>query len=760
MRKTLTLILSLIFILSAVTNSYAAFTDVPSDASYLNALERLSVLGIMGGTDKGTFNPDGMLTREQFAKVIVVASGLESDAAALRGSTVFADIPLNAWSSGYINEALNKGFITGMPDGKFHPGEKVTFAQACTVLVRALGYTDDDLKGYWPNNYIEKARSLKLTEGITLNKNEGLPRWAAAVMINSLLSTNIKSTASAGGDKTFSEASQLYSSYIYMGDSSTLDNLSDNQIMTDKGIFYIDSNIKKGLEMGNKYEFYVENDKVIKVFNKLKSLFNVTVESALDNRILYKDTAGKASNMTLPDKTVYYYNGSKQSYENIKNILQSNTSIIFAYNESKDGYDYSVILDPIYSKPQSGYNLDISKRKVGNITIEEGIRIFRNGEQSSLSDIEEKDAIYKVTDIWGKNGYLLVSGNTVEGNFKAFLQSITSPKQIKIGTTTYDISKDMDLGMLAGSSAGFKEDDYVVAVLGNDGNVVNVLYPESDGTNYAFVLNYSMAGSDSGTLMYSVKLLFPNNQTATRRVDFDPSKYKGMLITYKELDDDKIYIYEVGYTYNTRYTVNKLDGKIDSNYVTDNIKIFNLVTNDEGSDAQVNILNWSDLPDGTYKAGSMLYCNTTGDFNDVNIAVTSDILDQKNRLGVLVKTSATSSTILVGGKEYTYPVSFDGLPIGSVYEYSMKSNGIESLINSNISPAATSSTIDAVDTKRIKIGSNIYRFRSDVSIYLKDFKGDISTISVKDLDISKTFSKVSVYIDDKGMVRLVTVSEI
>lgn len=758
MRKTLILVLSFIFIMAAVTNSYAAFSDVPSGASYLNALERLSVLGIMGGTDNGTFKPDEMLTREQFAKVIVVASGLGDDAKTLKGSTVFADIPLNAWSSGYINEALNKGFIAGMPDGKFHPGEKVTFAQACTVLVRALGYTDADLKGYWPNNYIEKARTLKLTEGVTLDKNDGLPRCAAAVMIDALLSTNVKSTGTQESDKTFAEASGLYSSHIYMGDSNTMEKLSASQILTDKGIYYMDGSLRKGLEMGNQYEFYIENDKVTKVFNKLGSVLKLTVESALGNRVLYKDETGKESSMTLPDKTLYYYDGVKLSYDKLGDVLQSDTSIVFAYNKSKDAYDYAVIFNPVYSKPQTGYSLDVSKKKIGNIAIEDGIKVLRDGEQSGLTDIEDKDVVYKVTDIWGKNGFLIVSGKVIEGSFKAFLPSRTSPKQIKIDSTTYDLGKDMDLSIITSSSSGFKEDDYITALTGHDGKIVDILQSIDDGTNYGFVINYSTVGSDSGTIMYSVKLLLPNNLTSTYRVDFDPEKYKGKLVTYKMLDNERIYIEDIQHGDSVQCTVNRGERKIGPDYVADDVKIFNLISNKDGSDAEVSLLDWSDIPSGTYVSGFVSYFIKSGAFNDIGIIVTNDILNQKNKLGVIKSTNLGSSKILVNGKEYTYG-SLGGLSIDTVLEFSMNGTGVEALVDADVSSADTATTISAIDSKRIKLGNNIYWFRDDVSIYYRDFKGEVAPVSVRDLDIKKVFSKVSVYTDDKGMVRLIMISE-
>lgn len=756
MRKTCTLILSMIMAFILATNSFAQFSDVPENASYDEALNRLSVLGIMGGNDKGQFMPDEMLTREQFAKVIVVASGLEDDAKALKGTTVFADISYNAWSSGYINMALSKGFITGMPDGKFHPNEKVTFAQACTVLVKALGYNDTDLKGYWPNNYIEKARSLGLFEGINLGKNDGLPRWAAAVMLHNLLSTNVKKN-NAEAEKTFAEASGLYTCAIVLADSRTSDKLLKNQILTDKGIYYIQDDIKN-LELGNEYEFYIEDEKIHRVYNKLKTVVSYTVESTLENKIAYIDESGKEGSMTLPDKTVYYYNGVKQNYDNLKNLLQANSTIVYANNDSKDGFEYAVIYDPVYSKPELGNKIDNIAEKIGNIDYKGGLPVIKNGQQISISEIKSKDAVYKVSDIYGKNAYLLVAANTIEGAYKGLLPSGTSPKQIQIDSKVYNFSKDMDLSKIKGIASGFDENDQVVAVVGYDGNIVDVLHPEDDGTDYAFVINYTMIRSSSEKYAYSVKLLLPNKQTVSYKVNSDPVTLKGKLITYKKVDDEEITINEVGYSTVQQYNVKKDERQIDYSYVTDNVKIFNVISNNVGYDAQVEILDWSDMPYGNIEPGRILYLNRCGDFNDINVIVTYDLLNQSNRLGVIKSVNERGTVMLIDGKEYSYN-SLQGLPTGSVFEFSMAGNTIQSMLSTKIADDEAKE-IQAIDSKRIKVENTIYRFARDVSIYLRDFKGDVMPISPEDVDTSKVYEKISIYNDNNNKVRLIVISEI
>ena len=117
--------------------------------------------------------------------------------------------------SGYIKEALAKGYVAGAADGKFHPKDPITFAQVCTAMVSVLGYTAQDVPGSWPKNYIEKANALKLTTDMTYNSNDGVEKWALVVMLNNLLDTNVKKNTAAEADKTLATASNLTTDVIY-----------------------------------------------------------------------------------------------------------------------------------------------------------------------------------------------------------------------------------------------------------------------------------------------------------------------------------------------------------------------------------------------------------------------------------------------------------------------------------------------------------------------------------------------------------------
>jgi hypothetical protein len=209
-------ILLLVFaILTVPGTAFAASKDVPSTASYYSAVERVTSLGLMDNTGSNTFQPAANTTREQFAKSAAIAAGLGDSADLTNGTSPFFDLAANGEYNGYINLCLSKGYMSGMTDGNFHPKDAVTFSQAVTAMVRILGYTDSDLKGIWPKNYLEKAKALGITSGLDFASDSKVPRGAMAQMLDRLLDTNIRKSAPSDADKTLAEASELTVGTMY-----------------------------------------------------------------------------------------------------------------------------------------------------------------------------------------------------------------------------------------------------------------------------------------------------------------------------------------------------------------------------------------------------------------------------------------------------------------------------------------------------------------------------------------------------------------
>lgn len=111
------------------------FSDVSADKWYNNAVSTLCHMGVLGGYSDGTFRPNAPITRAEFAKIAV-------SFAQANGSAVynyFTDVKTTDWFAPYVTAAKDNGLIEGYSDGSFKPENKITRAEACAIVNRALG---------------------------------------------------------------------------------------------------------------------------------------------------------------------------------------------------------------------------------------------------------------------------------------------------------------------------------------------------------------------------------------------------------------------------------------------------------------------------------------------------------------------------------------------------------------------------------------------------------------------------------------------
>ncbi|MCH5186184.1 MAG: S-layer homology domain-containing protein, partial [Oscillospiraceae bacterium] len=193
------LFFKLLFLISAMTllqgvNAYA-FTDVSYTDGYAEKVQRLSGLEIINGFSDGTFRPDNTLTRTQFSKIIVCMLDKEDEAKANSVVTPFFDVDQFYWGVPYINYVSRNAVIKGYTDGSFHPEADITLAEAVTVLLRTLGYNEENLGYYWPDNYMDRARSMGLTDGINAGTHESITRAEAAILVDNALFADTNGTS-------------------------------------------------------------------------------------------------------------------------------------------------------------------------------------------------------------------------------------------------------------------------------------------------------------------------------------------------------------------------------------------------------------------------------------------------------------------------------------------------------------------------------------------------------------------------------------
>lgn len=188
MKRKMSRILALIlffFMLNTPAQAASAFPDVDEDAEYAEAVEVLSDMGIMVGDESGHFNPDKPVTRTEMAAIICRVLG-ETENLPTDGS-LFPDVADSFWGSGYIMKAVAFGIIKGYEDGNFHPNDTVTYAQALTMVVRAMGLEETAIElGGYPGGYIKVAEENGFAGEFTANQHDLLMRWQVAEIIFAL----------------------------------------------------------------------------------------------------------------------------------------------------------------------------------------------------------------------------------------------------------------------------------------------------------------------------------------------------------------------------------------------------------------------------------------------------------------------------------------------------------------------------------------------------------------------------------------------
>lgn len=120
-----------------------SFTDIES-SPHRAAIEGLAEAGIVDGFTDGTFRPAGLVSRQQFAKMIVLTVGANtSENDICRFDDVEIGGPSTLYPDNYIAVAgrLQITHGSGLP-GKFLPAEPLSWAQLVTMVARGAGLPD------------------------------------------------------------------------------------------------------------------------------------------------------------------------------------------------------------------------------------------------------------------------------------------------------------------------------------------------------------------------------------------------------------------------------------------------------------------------------------------------------------------------------------------------------------------------------------------------------------------------------------------
>ncbi|GEM_PF-5516452 len=107
------------------------FTDI-AQHPYVDYIQLVGQTGLMLGTSATEFSPEESLTREQLVSALVILEGLTIPDKALKSR--FKDVSVSRWSTKYIEVAVDNGLINGYNDGTFQPKRTITRAEFAKII--------------------------------------------------------------------------------------------------------------------------------------------------------------------------------------------------------------------------------------------------------------------------------------------------------------------------------------------------------------------------------------------------------------------------------------------------------------------------------------------------------------------------------------------------------------------------------------------------------------------------------------------------
>lgn len=146
------------------------FADVADDFWAAKDIYTLKDAGIIGGKSATEFDPEGDVTRAEFAKMVVGLFGYKATSDAIN----FEDCKAEDWFTPYVAAGVEAGVIKGVSDTEFAPNATITREDACTILGRALNkvaqsnelkFTDADKVAEYAAPYVALLSELGYVNG-------------------------------------------------------------------------------------------------------------------------------------------------------------------------------------------------------------------------------------------------------------------------------------------------------------------------------------------------------------------------------------------------------------------------------------------------------------------------------------------------------------------------------------------------------------------------------------------------------------------
>lgn len=475
-KRLLCLVLSLAMIISCAAmvtvsaeGTTKKLTDVNDSEIYYDAVNTLSIMGIINGYTDGTFKPNQNVTRAEFTAMLMRTLKLGDTGSKSAAGLPFSDIDDNNsdinWAIPNINTAYGKGIINGYEDGTFRPSDNVAYEEAVKMIVCTLGYGSnvDVSVSPWYANYISVASQIGVTK--TASKIGQVETPASRACIAQLLYDSLEVKLVENDKKTTNTILSSYLGYV-RGTGTIYSNNITSLASADVNLRDDEIQINGKDDNSNSYELHTY----------------ITTDASLKERLGY-EVEYYYKNDNSSDRTLMFctLKGKEPVVINAKNIETSSTdgSQVKYYEKENDDKTKSLSLASdnkvIYNGKYTGSSFDASSDipKIGQVKFIDS----------------DSDGKYDVIDITSYDVYYV---STKDTSSTSIIDNLVMKADNKI--LNLDVDKDRNLSIVN------KDGKTVTYSSISTGNIICVAKSKSGTiTTKAVVLTDKVSGTISAT---------------------------------------------------------------------------------------------------------------------------------------------------------------------------------------------------------------------------------------------------------------------
>ena len=188
--KNLKKVLAMVLAFACTFTMFAGakvFEDVPAGSDYSEAITMLSDLGIIQGKDDGKYHPEDTITRAEACALIARMMTGDPNVSQYVGAQNFTDVAKGSWKDSAIGYCYINNIVIGVGNNKFEPDRAITDAEFITMVVRAMGYETPDMAQGYPYTYMSNAQAIGLMDGVDMVANTDALRGEDAQVIYNAL---------------------------------------------------------------------------------------------------------------------------------------------------------------------------------------------------------------------------------------------------------------------------------------------------------------------------------------------------------------------------------------------------------------------------------------------------------------------------------------------------------------------------------------------------------------------------------------------